>query len=265
VAKLGILGMGNMGSAIVSGLVKRADAAFLPADIWIYRRTQTENERLAALYGVHAAGSVQELVSACEYILLAVKPAYCAQVLDPLQEQLAGKVVISIAAGWDYAMLKAHLPQQARSIRVMPNTPLSVGEGMSLIAKGYSVTPDELRCVRSIFACAGSVAEVEERLFSAASSISGCGPAFVYLFIEALADGGVRKGVPRALAYELAAQTVLGAGKMVLETGMHPGALKDAVCSPGGTTIEGVLQLEKSGFRAAVMEAVGASCEKIVI
>lgn len=262
-AKLGVLGAGNMGSAIVRGLVKSDNPVFLPSDIYVYRRTVKENERLAAECGVNALQCAKTLVETCDYILLAVKPVYCAAVLEPIQALLANKVVISIVTGWDYALLAEHLPESTRVIRVMPNTPLAVGEGMSLVAKGYSVTSEEAEVAKAVFSCAGQVVEVEDHAFDAAMGISGCGPAFTYMYIEALADGGVRQGVPRALAYQLAAQTVLGAGKMVLETRKHPGELKDAVCSPGGTTIEGVFALEKAGFRASVIDAVGSACEKV--
>ena len=159
-------------------------------------------------------------------------------------------------------MLQHALPESARFVRVMPNTPLAVGEGMSLISSLCTCTAEEFALAQSIFEAAGQVRIVEDHVFTPANGISGCGPAFVYAFIEALADGGVRYGVPRALAYELAAQTLIGAAKMVLETGKHPGALKDTVCSPGGTTIEGMYALEKGGMRAAVMDAIGATVEK---
>ena len=182
--------------------------------------------------------------------------------IEEVYSELDGKFVISIVAGWTYEMLERALPDTTRFVRVMPNTPLSVGEGMSLLSQRCKCSEEEFAFAKSIFASAGKVAEVEDHMFTAATSISGCGPAFVFQFIEALADGGVRYGVPRALAYELAAQTLLGSAKMVLESGEHPGKLKDAVCSPGGTTIEGVYALEKGGMRAAVMEALGATVEK---
>ena len=183
-------------------------------------------------------------------------------VLEEIHPGMAGKLAVSIAAGWDVPRLREALPQDARIVRVMPNTPLMAGAGMSLLDAQHTATEEEYAFVRSVFACAGEVCEVEPRIFDAASGISGCGPAFVYPFIEALADGGVRNGVPRTLAYRLAAQTVIGAGRMVLDTGEHPGALKDAVCSPGGTTIEGVAVLERRGLRAAVIDAVTATVEK---
>ena len=202
------------------------------------------------------------LVQAVDCVLLAVKPVYAADVIREVYDALDNKFVISIVAGWTYEMLKDALPDAARFVRVMPNTPLAVGEGMSLISSLCTCTDEEFDFAKSVFAAAGKVAVVEDHVYTPANGISGCGPAFVYAFIEAMADGGVRYGVPRALAYELAAQTLVGAAKMVLETGEHPGRLKDAVCSPGGTTIEGMYALEKGGMRAAVMDAVGATVEK---
>ena len=183
-------------------------------------------------------------------------------VIREVYDALDNKFVISIIAGWTYEMLKDALPDAARFVRVMPNTPLAVGEGMSLISSLCTCTDEEFDFAKSVFAAAGKVAVVEDHVYTPANGISGCGPAFVCAFIEAMADGGVRYGVPRALAYDLSAQTLVGAAKMVLETGEHPRRLKDAVCSPGGTTIGGMDALEKGGMRAAVMDAVGATVEK---
>lgn len=257
--KVGFIGAGNMGSAILRGLLRegKIDAQ----NIYVSDQNPHARNQFAA-QGVHAMDDNISLVKACDCVVLAVKPIYAPQVLKEVNEALEGKFVISIVAAWTYDMLKAALPVSARFVRVMPNTPLAVGEGMSLISKHCSCTEQEFAFAKAVFAAAGKVAEVEDHIFVAATSINGCGPAFVYQFIEALADGGVRYGVPRALAYELAAQTLIGAAKMVLETGDHPGKLKDAVCSPGGTTIEGVYALEKGGMRAAVMDALGATIEK---
>ncbi|MFR5794741.1 MAG: pyrroline-5-carboxylate reductase family protein [Christensenellales bacterium] len=159
-------------------------------------------------------------------------------------------------------MLKDALPDAARFVRVMPNTPLAVGEGMSLISSLCTCTDEEFDFAKSVFAAAGKVAVVEDHVYTPANGISGCGPAFVYAFIEAMADGGVRYGVPRALAYELAAQTLVGAAKMVLETGEHPGRLKDAVCSPGGTTIEGMYALERAACALPSWTLSARLCEK---
>ena len=257
--KLGFIGAGNMGSAIIEGILRRQ---CLPADALYASRKHPEKGAALAHRGVHVMADNESLVQAVDAVVLAVKPVYVPEVLDGVRESLCGKLVISIVAGWTYEMLSKALPETARFVRVMPNTPLAVGEGMTLISSRCTCTEEEFAFAQEIFAAAGKVAVVEDRVFTPANGISGCGPAFVYAFIEAIADGGVRYGVPRALAYELAAQTLIGAAKMVQETGAHPGALKDAVCSPGGTTIEGMYALEKGGMRAAVMDAVGATVEK---
>lgn len=257
--KLGFIGMGNMGSAILKGILRRN---FLPAAQLYISRKHPEQSQEMAEQGVHVFGSNVELVRAVDCVVLAVKPIYLEGVLEEIREAVAGKFVISIVAGWTFEMLEAALPDDTRFVRVMPNTPLAVGEGMSLISSRATCREEEFAFAEEIFAAAGKVAVVEDHVYTPANGISGCGPAFVYAFIEAMADGGVRYGVPRALAYELAAQTLIGSAKMVLETGEHPARLKDAVCSPGGTTIEGIFALEKGGMRAAVMDAVGATVEK---
>lgn len=257
--KIGFIGAGNMGSAILKGILKKGD---LKADEVAITDKQPQLCAQFGAQGVHVMADNKALVNACDCILLAIKPVYTAQVIEEVYDEIAGKFVISIVAGWNYDILEKALPETTRFVRVMPNTPLAVNEGMSLISSRCKCTAQEYEFARSVFAAAGKVAEVEDHVFTAATSINGCGPAFVYQFIESLADGGVRYGVPRALAYELAAQTLIGAAKMVLETGEHPGKLKDAVCSPGGTTIEGVYALEKGGLRAAVIDALGATIEK---
>jgi len=257
--KLGFIGAGNMGSAILQGVLNQG--FIKPDEIAITDKVLSNCAKFAS-QGVCVMGDNRELVHACECVLLAIKPVYTASVIEEIYAELNGKFVISIVAGWTYDMLSKALPEGTHFIRVMPNTPLAVGEGMSLISQHAKCSKEEFAFAESVFAAAGKVTCVEDHVFVAATSINGCGPAFVYQFIEALADGGVRYGVPRAMAYELAAQTLIGAAKMVLETGEHPGKLKDAVCSPGGTTIEGIYALEKGGMRAAVMDALGATVEK---
>lgn len=257
--KLGFIGAGNMGAAIIKGILSKH--TLREEDLYISRKHPELSEDWAR-QGVQIAHSNVELVQACDCVVLAVKPVYAPEVLAEIREAIDGKCLISIVAGYTFEMLQEGPPQGARFVRVMPNTPLAVGEGMTLISSAYTCTEEEFAFTRSVFESAGKVSVVEDRVYTPANGISGCGPAFVYAFIEALADGGVRYGVPRALAYQLAAQTLIGASKMVLETGEHPGKLKDAVCSPGGTTIEGIYALEKGGMRAAVMEAVGATVEK---
>lgn len=257
--KLGFIGAGNMGSSIIKGIL---DKGYIePQNLYISRKRPELSAEYAKM-GVQIMPCNTALVQAVDCVVLAVKPVYLPQVLSEVHDYLNDKFVISIVAGWTYEMLYEALPGTARFVRVMPNTPLAVGEGMSLISSRYSCTEEEFAFTKQVFEAAGKIAVVEDHVFTPANGISGCGPAFVYTFIEALADGGVRYGVPRALAYELAAQTLIGAAKMVLETGDHPGKLKDAVCSPGGTTIEGIYALERGGLRAAVIDAVGATVEK---
>lgn len=257
--KVGFIGAGNMGSAIIKGILSKQ---YLPANDILISRKRPELSSDFAKAGVQIMKSNLELAQKADCVILAIKPIYAAGVISEVYEAIKGKFVISIMGAWTFEMLKDALPETSRFIRVMPNTPLAVGEGMSLISNRYTCTEDEFDFAKQIFEAAGKVAIVEDHVYTPANGISGCGPAFVYQFIEALADGGVRYGVPRALAYELAAQTLIGAARMVLESGDHPGKLKDAVCSPGGTTIEGIYALEKGGMRAAVIEAVGATVEK---
>ena len=257
--KIGFIGAGNMGSAIINGILSKE--FIRPEDIYISRKRPELSTDMAQL-GIHVTQSNAQLVRAVDCVVLAVKPIYLPQVIEEVYEELAGKFVISIVAGWTFDMLRSAMPESTRFVRIMPNTPLSVGEGMSLISMKHTCSETEFAFAKQVFESAGKVAVVEDHVYTAGNGISGCGPAFVYEFIEALADGGVRYGVPRALAYELAAQTLIGAARMVLETGEHPGKLKDAVCSPGGTTIEGIYALEKGGMRAAVMDAVGSAVEK---
>ncbi len=257
--KVGFIGAGNMGGAIIKGILRKR---IISPDLIYISRKHPEYSANFAEQGVHVLGNNIELTNQVDCVFLAVKPAILPDVLQEIREFLKDKLVVSIAAGWTFEMLQDALPDSARFVRVMPNTPLAVGEGMSLVSSHRTCTDEEFAFVRSIFEAAGKVVVLEDSVYMPANGISGCGPAFVYMFIEALADGGVRYGVPRALAYELAEQTLIGAAKMVQETGEHPGKLKDAVCSPGGTTIEGVFALESGGFRAAIIDAVGMTIEK---
>jgi len=259
--KIGFIGAGNMASAIISGLIS---SGRMPAEkIYVSDINPVACSKMAAL-GVNVASTNKELVARADCIVLAIKPVYADAVVADVYQELSGKFVISIIGSWAHDKLSASLPETARFLRVMPNTPLAVGEGMSLIGSTHTCTPEELAFGKAVFEAAGKVVTIEDHAFNAASGISGCGPAFVYQFIEALADGGVRHGVPRKTAYELAAQTLIGAARMVIETGEHPGRLKDAVCSPGGTTIEGIYALEKGGMRAAVIDAVDATVLKTI-
>jgi pyrroline-5-carboxylate reductase len=196
-------------------------------------------------------------------VILAVKPAQVPGLLREVRGELCDKhLLISIAAGVPLSKLEENLEAGARVIRVMPNTPALVGASASAFALGRSATADDGQLVQKLLEAVGLALPVPEPLLDAVTGLSGSGPAYVYLIIEALSDGGVAAGLPRDIATKLAAQTVLGAGRMVLETGLHPGALKDMVTSPGGTTIEGVHELEKAGVRGALMNAVRAAADK---
>jgi pyrroline-5-carboxylate reductase len=213
--------------------------------------------------GARVASSNLEVVREMPVVVLSVKPDQVDAVLDEISGQVSdGQVLISIAAGVTLARLSAHLSESARVVRVMPNTPALVGASATAYALGPGARPEDGGLVARLFTSVGIAYEVKEALVDAVTGLSGSGPAYVCLMIEALSDGGVAAGLPREIATELAAQTVLGTARMVLETRLHPGVLKDMVASPGGTTIEGLHQLEIGGLRGALMNAVRAAAEK---
>ena len=251
--KFGFCGMGNMASAIVGGALKVG--ALVPEQIVGYDPWSTRLQEFAR-EGVGVAASPAALAESCDIVVLAVKPKVVEQVVAEMGDALIGKAVLSIALGWRYAELSGVLPESVRRQAVMPNIPMQVCEGVCLLEEQNSLTDAEHAAVTALFSAIGTVTVLPTALMKSAGSLSGCGPAFTYMYIEALADAAVYHGVPRADAYRLAAQTVLGAAKTVLETGVHPGALKDSVCSPGGSTIRGVAKLEELGFRSAVIETI---------
>ncbi|HTL16359.1 MAG TPA: pyrroline-5-carboxylate reductase, partial [Patescibacteria group bacterium] len=210
-----------------------------------------------------ATASNQEVARFAQVLVLAVKPAQVREVLSALNGDFTAEhLLISIAAGVTLAQLESALPKGARVIRVMPNTPALVGASASAFSLGQSARRQDADLAQELLGTVGLALEIKESLLDAVTGLSGSGPAYIYLVIEALSDGGVAAGLPREVATRLAAQTVLGSGKMVLETGLHPGALKDMVASPGGTTIEGLGELEKGGLRGTIMNAVRAAAEK---
>lgn len=258
-SKIGFIGAGNMGGSIISGMIIRGGVA--AEDVYVTDPRITDE--IKAL-GVNVC-DVEETVKSSDYIVLAVKPNVMADVLERISKftQIDDKVFITIAAGVDIAYMKAGLGKKKKIVRVMPNLPMSVGEGMSVICGSDEVEENELAAAVKIFSCVGKTAvSANEDMIDKCIAINGSAPAYVFMFIEALADGAVKNGVPRKDAYELAAQTVLGSAKLVLDTGKHPGVLKDMVCSPGGTTIEAVCSLEADGFRNAVLNAVDACTHK---
>ena len=258
--KIGFIGMGNMGNAILNGLLK----THRPEDMIFSAAHQDKMEAVTARTKVPHAGSNRECAKAVKYLILAVKPQYFDAVFSEIRDVVTPEqVVISLAPGVTISNITERLGGNVRVVRAMPNTPAMLGEGMTGISCGEgSCTEEEKETVRDIFSSCGRVEMVEERLMDAVGCVSGSSPAFVYMFIEALADGGVKYGLPRKTAYAMAAQTVLGSAKMILETGKHPGQLKDEVCSPGGTTIAGVSALEEHGRRNALIKAADACYEK---
>ena len=258
--RFGVIGAGNMGEAIVRGFYVSGNATGVTTSIY-----DPDSEKCRALeksLPVKSAASLEALIDGSDILLIAIKPNVCAHVYSEQYKRFSGKAVISIAAGWGGERLKQALPTDTRILRVMPNTPAMVGAGMIVFESGDSLTERERAFAQTLFGSVGDVISVEPKLMDAVTAVSGSGPAYVYLFIEALADGGVKAGLPRPVALKLAAQTVKGSAMMVSETGVHPGELKDRVCSPGGTTIEAVAVLEQNGFRGAVIAAVDACREK---
>ena len=252
--KYGFIGCGNMGGAIATALSK-ATKDILLADPY-------KAEQLAAQLGCRWGSNEQ--AAACDRLFLAVKPQVMGAVLQELQPALAKNkpVLITMAAGLEIATIEAMAGVKLPVIRIMPNTPVAVGKGVIEYCCNELVTRDVLDDFLNDMRFAGMLDSIDEKLIDAACSLSGCGPAFAYLFIEALADGAVACGVPRDKALEYAAATVAGAAEMVQATGKHPGQLKDAVCSPGGSTIEGVKTLEENGFRGAVIDCVAAAFKR---
>jgi len=263
-AKIGIIGIGNMGYAIAKGLLKQYEKE----DIVFTDLNQDRCMEVAEELGIDWVKSNQECAGLAKYIVLAVKPQYMDPVLAELRDVVTEKnVMISIAPGITTDQLKEKLGVGKRVVRAMPNTPALLGEGMTGVCyEEKSFSDEEKTAIGGIFSSLGKMRIVEERLMNAVVCVSGSSPAYVYMFIEALADSAVKYGLPRDAAYEMAAQAVAGSARMVLESGEHPGALKDKVCSPGGTTIAGVSALEEYGFRNAVIKASDAcfkKCEKI--
>lgn len=261
---IGMIGTGNMGSAILRGIV---DAGYVKASqIVAYDASSRRMQELEEdIPGVQIATDCLEVAEKADLIILAVKPIYIREVIDEIRPAINGKAVLSIAAGWTMQMLKSALyGTTATYLRVMPNTPALVGEGMTAICDREESTfsRDDFNYAKGIFDAVGKTKVLPERLFDGVVAVSGSSPAYVYMMIEAMADAAVKQGIPRVYAYEMAAQSVLGSALMVLSSGTHPAALKDAVCSPGGTTIEAVEVLEQRGFRAAIMDAMDACARK---
>lgn len=259
--KFGFIGCGNMASAIISGGLKKE--IFTKEELLASVKTEASAQKVRDALGISCTTDNLAVAAQADFLFLAVKPQFCEEVAAQIsQSRKEGQILVSIAAGKTLAWLKEKFGKDQKIIRTMPNTPALVGEGITGVCPDDLVTEDEISQVLTILGSFGKAAIVTEPVLDIVGAVSGSSPAFVFMFIEAMADGAVAEGMPRKQAYEFAAQAVLGSAKMVLETGLHPGALKDMVCSPGGTTIEGVNILEKEGMRSAVMEAVRACIAK---
>lgn len=258
---IGFVGSGNMASSMIGGIIK--NNLEKPENIICSAKTEKTLEKISKYYGVRTTLSNREVAEQASVLVLAVKPHLYETVMNEVKDYLSPEcIVISIAPGKTLIYLKSVLGEDRKIIRTMPNTPAMVLEGMTAVCPNENITDSDLEYVMSLFNGFGKAQVVEEKMMDAVVAVSGSSPAYVFMFIEAMADAAVADGIPRRQAYEFAAQSVLGSAKMVLETGMHPGELKDMVCSPGGTTIEAVRVLEEKGMRSAVIEAMKAcSCK----
>ncbi len=255
--KLGFIGCGKMATALVGGVVEAGVCS--ASSIFVHDCVTAAAEALAQKTGVKVAASGAEVAANVDAVVLCVKPADALAAVRGVGDALQGKLVISIVAGLSLATLEEAAGEGVRAVRVMPNTPALIRQGAAAFARGSAATEADAELVQSILSAVGRAVQVKESLLDAVTGLSGSGPAFVYLVIEALADGGVLMGLPRDLSLQLAAQTVAGSAAMVLNTGVHPAALKDQVTSPGGTTIAGVEVLETAAVRAALINAVRAA------
>ena len=257
--KAGFVGAGNMGGALAQAVCKKIGGE----NVIVSCKTTEEADEVSKRLGCKN-GTADEAVKSSEFVFLAVKPQMISDVANELKNALNENsecIIVSMLAGVTTDTLGEYFGNR-KIIRIMPNTPATVGEGMMLVSGNKNVTDWDIAAFKDLMSMSGELDDIPENLIDAATAVSGCGPAFVYMFIEALADGGVKCGLSRDKAIKYAAQTLLGSAKMVLETGRHPEELKDAVCSPGGSTIAGVHSLEKGAFRSSAIDAVEAAYKK---
>lgn len=258
---IGFIGLGNMARAVIGGMLQKGMVK--PEDICGSAKTEATRKKTEDRFNIRTVSCNRETAEAADILVLAVKPQFFEEVIEEIKNiSWEGKTVISLAPGKTIAWLQEKFGQPLPVVRCMPNTPALVGEGCTGVCASQEVSPKTRETVMEILGSFGKAVEVPEKMMDVVGAVSGSSPAFVFLFIEALADGAVAEGMPRAQAYEFAAQAVLGSAKLVLETGSHPGELKDMVCSPAGTTIQGIKMLEKNNFRGTVMDAVITCVEK---
>ena len=258
--KLGFIGSGKMATALVQGAV--SSRAFAPEQIVVCDAVPGLAEKLAGAVQATAVATNEQLADQAHALVLCVKPVDALDALRSLRSGLAGKLIVSIVAGLPLSALQEAAGPEARVVRVMPNTPALIHQGAAAYSLGRTATSEDAALTEKLFGAVGQVVKVKEELLDVVTGLSGSGPAYVYLVIEALSDAGVLMGLPRDLALKLAAQTVAGAAQMVIETGKHPAALRDEVTSPGGTTIAGLEALEAAAVRSAFLSAVRAATER---
>lgn len=260
--KIGFIGCGNMAQAMIKGIVKSENIS--PENIFVSNPSEEKLKNIKRECNVNVTHDNKKVALNSDILILSVKPNKYGDVIKEIKEEVSPRaIIVTIAAGVSIDKVRLCFKNdEVKVIRTMPNTPALVGEAMTALCASDNVEEDEIDLIRKIFNSFGKTEIIEEKLMDVITGLSGSSPAYVYMFIEAMADGAVLQGMPREKAYKIAAQSVLGSAKMVLETGKHPGELKDQVCSPGGTTIEAVYCLEKNNFRASVMEAVDKCTEK---
>lgn len=259
--KIGFIGLGNMAKAVIGGMLRKEMVK--PEDIIGTAKTQATREKMAAQFGIVTLEKNEDVAARADVLVLAVKPQFLEEVIAQVKEAVKpDALIISIAAGKSIQWLEEAFGRCVKLVRCMPNTPALVGEGCTGVCVNGEVSGEEINYSIGLMESFGKASLIPERLIDAVGAVSGSSPAYVFMFIEAMADAGVAAGMPRAQAYEFAAQAVYGSAKLMLESGKHPGELKDMVCSPGGTTIQGVQVLEERGMRGAVMAALAACVEK---
>ena len=259
--QIGFIGCGNMGSAMVQGIL--AHGLFDPEQVVVTHLTGKGAAGSRDRFGVRAVLDNGEAARNSRLLVLAVKPRFYREVLEEIRPYLTeDHILLGLAPGKTMKWIRETAGRQARAARIMPNMPASVGAGMTALCVDADIRDQERELLTAVCECFGKCCVIPEHLMDAAGAVGGCGPAFAYMFMEAMADAAVLEGMPREMAYLFASQTLLGSAKMLQDTGLHPGALKDQVCSPGGTTIEGVRVLERMGLRGAVMEGLAACAAK---
>ncbi len=259
--KIGFIGAGNMAKAMLGGILNNGIVA--KEEVIVSDVSGSVLEDVASMLGVQTTANNKEVVKQSEIIVLAVKPQYYQSVIKEIKEDVSeNQIIVTIAPGQTLTRLEDLFEKKVKLIRAMPNTPALVGEGITAVCNNAQVNEEELSAICHILSGFGKVEVISEHLMDVVVSVSGSSPAYIFILIEAMADAAVADGMPRAQAYQFAAQAVLGSAKMVLETGKHPGELKDMVCSPGGTTIEAVRVLEEKGLRSCIIEAMKACTKK---